>query len=337
MKNRDCGLDFLKFICAFLVVCIHIQFPSLVGKVVTPITRIAVPIFFMITGYYYSFTKKNKARKKQIFKIVKLFIGANIFYFLLELLFCFILKNDIHYFIDNIFNIKTILKFIFFNESPFGGHLWYLGALLYVLLIIWFIDSIGSIKKIYFLIPFLLLTDLVFGKYSLLFFGKEFPYILVRNFLFVGLPYFLIGDMLYNYKPKMKTKYLLLFSVLFLILTLTERYFLGIYNLNATRDHYFSTTFLAIFVFLLVFKLGDKIKSTKGQKLSFLVSKLSLGIYIIHPLFIKIFNIVIYQLSENKYLLYILNYLVPFIIFGVSAFIVYLFMILKEKNKKPIK
>ena len=54
-KNRNLGVDILKFLCAFLVVMIHAPIQG-VSQYTTPIARIAVPIFFMITGYYYSIT-----------------------------------------------------------------------------------------------------------------------------------------------------------------------------------------------------------------------------------------------------------------------------------------
>ncbi len=52
-RVRYDGLDVLKCICAFLVVCIHAAFLGDVGKIVEVIARIAVPIFFMITGFFY--------------------------------------------------------------------------------------------------------------------------------------------------------------------------------------------------------------------------------------------------------------------------------------------
>lgn len=57
--NRKVGLDFLKFICSFMIICIHIPFPEPLGTIFTPITRIAVPIFFMITDYFYSLTRET--------------------------------------------------------------------------------------------------------------------------------------------------------------------------------------------------------------------------------------------------------------------------------------
>jgi len=44
-KNRIHGLDALKGLCAFLVVCIHKPFPSTFGEYFTALTRGAVPIF----------------------------------------------------------------------------------------------------------------------------------------------------------------------------------------------------------------------------------------------------------------------------------------------------
>lgn len=52
--ERQDAFDILKAVCAFLIVCIHIPFPGAAGAYFTALTRIAVPIFFMITGYFYS-------------------------------------------------------------------------------------------------------------------------------------------------------------------------------------------------------------------------------------------------------------------------------------------
>ena len=52
MQTRNTGIDILRFICAFLVVCIHAPFPGIIGGCVKAVSRIAVPIFFMSTGYF---------------------------------------------------------------------------------------------------------------------------------------------------------------------------------------------------------------------------------------------------------------------------------------------
>ena len=62
-----------------------------------------------------------------------------------------------------------------------------------MLIIMHIFDKLKIEKCLVFAAPFLLMGDLILGKYSVLLLGREFPYILVRNFLFVGIPYFCIG------------------------------------------------------------------------------------------------------------------------------------------------
>ena len=77
-QSRADNIDILKVICAFLIVCIHVPFPGRVGAYFTSLTRIAVPIFFMITGYFYSDTVARHKEKQQIKKIFCLVVEANI-------------------------------------------------------------------------------------------------------------------------------------------------------------------------------------------------------------------------------------------------------------------
>ena len=79
-------------------------------------------------------------------------------------------KNIIHY-LQSTITLKNIIKFVVFNESPLGIHLWYLGAVFYVLLIVFFLDKLKRRKILYSLIPFLLIIELVFGKYSMIIFN----------------------------------------------------------------------------------------------------------------------------------------------------------------------
>ena len=122
--KRNYGLDFLKCLCAFMVVCIHVPFPGIVGKAVIPVCRIAVPLFFMITGYYYSHTSSKKKELKQIGKIFRLVVLANTVYFVFSAMKCFVSGDSLPSFLRSALSIKSILKFVLLNESPFGLHLW---------------------------------------------------------------------------------------------------------------------------------------------------------------------------------------------------------------------
>ncbi len=323
--KRNYGLDFVKFICAFMIVCIHAPFPGLMGSIVVPLCRIAVPLFFMITGYYYSHIKETKREVKQITKILRLFVSANILYFIFSMLIKCINGKSVSAFISGVFNIKTLVKWSVFNESPFEAHLWYLGAILYVLLIIFVFEKKWNRKCLYPVVPLLLIVDLVFGKYSVLLLGRTFSYIMVRNFMFVGLPYFLIGDMLYNYNIKIKVKNNLFLIFLFICTTLIERYLLGRFGLNAIRDHYISTTFLCVSVFMLAVRFENKANKKWYDSLCFVGSKLSTGIYILHPMFINIMS----EYAFGK----VYDYSYPFLIFGLSILASWLLHVVSYRFK----
>ena len=139
--ERNHGLDFLKALCSFMVICIHAPFPDIIGNIITPLTRIAVPLFLMITGYYYSCVTERKNEKKQLIKILRLFVGANFLFFAWSLLTSCLSGDSLITNISNMFSMKSILKFVLLNESPFAVHLWYLGAILYVLLIIYVFEK----------------------------------------------------------------------------------------------------------------------------------------------------------------------------------------------------
>lgn len=320
MKNkRYSGLDILKFICSFLIICIHVPFPGSFGKYFCALCRVAVPIFFMITGFFYDDTKKHNKEKNQIYKIFKLLFFSNVVYLIFNVIIS-ILNNSLKQYILTNISLKSILNFVLFNESPFGLHLWYLGAIFYVLIIYLFLEKIfgkNSKKIFYILTPFLLVGDLIFGKYSILLFNREFSYIFVRNFLFVGIPYFSIGMFIKEKINKIKSinniKYIILIFI-FIITTFLERFILDRCSLNATRDHYISTTLLSIVLFI-YFIYNDKFKLNFIKNIG---KNLSTFIYIIHPMIIILFNSFLQKLNIGNYYLYVYSIIIFIISIVIS-------------------
>ena len=142
------------------------------------------------------------------------------------------------------------------------------------------------------------MTDLVFGKYSLLILNREYPYVLLRNFLFVGLPYFLIGAYIKQSvdKTQRKTEVLLGGVFLFSFTSIIENRLLIVLGLNSERDHYLSTTFLAVLLFLLFLNRMQK----KTTALSEMGARDSLYIYILHPIWIYFFRMVNGKMPESR-------------------------------------
>lgn len=123
MNYRRCeSLDVLKTISAFLIVCIHAPFPGIVGEYLIAIARIGVPIFFMITGYFYDCITERGREKQQIKKIFILLVVSNLLYFVKDLIASCVNGNLCTY-INEQLSINRILHFLLLNESPFAGHL----------------------------------------------------------------------------------------------------------------------------------------------------------------------------------------------------------------------
>lgn len=186
MKQRNYSIDILKFILAGFVVFLHTNFKG--HDAIQPFTRCAVPCFLMISGFLlYSGEGIGQERLiRNIKHILHILLWSTLLFFVYKEAWS-IVHGELF-----VPSLRQWFFFIIFNENPFAGHLWYLGAYLYVLLIMLIVDRHKLWRYMLWLTPLLLMGDLVFGKYSLLL-GREFPFVYVRNFLFVGIPYFMLG------------------------------------------------------------------------------------------------------------------------------------------------
>lgn len=329
MKNRINSIDIIRVVAAFFIICIHCH--AFYGNdFIIPISRIAVPLFLMISGFFWTFGEKE-SRKKQVVYVVVLALSANGIYLAYKIFLSLFFGGTISM-LKDVFSINSILNFVIFNESPVGYHLWYLSALLYCLLIYDFFEFINMQKILYFSIPILLATDLIFGKYSVLISGKDFPHIYVRNFLFVGMPYFGIGNLLSKYKEnitKINDFLIISLMVLFTFTTFAEKFFLITVNANASREHYISTTLLSVLLFVYALKHPLDNKNKVVDKMALLGRKYTLAIYIIHPIIIQIIDKIIERTNLIIQKLY--YYTEPIVIFFVTLTYAIFYFYLKDK------
>ena len=181
----------------------------------------------------------------------------------------------------NIINWKAIRSFILLNWNPFGPHLWYILAYLYVLIVMLFVNRFRLWKLCFCLVPVLLLVNLVIGKYDVLIFNQNFDYRIARNFFSTGIPYFALGCLVkkhWNTLCSIKPKLVIIGMCLMIFILYLEYFLLKNFNLDSKGDIYFTTTFLALIVFL----ASLLIKQTKPNVWSKLGEEYSLYIYIFH-------------------------------------------------------
>lgn len=321
-------LNIMKTIAAFFVVTIHVHFPGNLGESFICIARFAVPFFFMISGFFSFYGNKKMTREKfdrkasYILRILVLSCAFSaIFYSLLS-------SDYIPKLLGNITSPKHMLTFLLFNNtSCFAEHLWYLSALLYCIIIFYFLDKLSLTKKLRIPIILLFFVGIVIREVSVLTDilpnTDSMPY-LIRNFVFIGLPFFYLGHLIREYEEKLKKLPYILLAALIIIGTLMS---LADHFFHIKKSAYIGT-FIAVFaLFILLIKAEDKFKYEKLERLN---GKYSLYIYIFH--------VAIWQLLKHLNIFSKINpFIAPIVIFALSfilaAVITNVTKLIKSKKK----
>ena len=220
MKNVElkqgsiASLYVLKAICAFLVVVIH--FPMKYGYYFYPIVRIAVPCFFMISGYFLYNDNREKMLtnlKRALRKTLKVTIFAYAFYILTAAFISLIFGGRVNFGLGlELIKSCSWITFILAGPQIGAGHLWYLVAYIETLLVIWLFARLRKgFQWLYLIVPIGLIVNILCGRYSfiipiddpiMLDVTKE---IVARNFLTIGIPAFAIGMWLKQHQEQILT------------------------------------------------------------------------------------------------------------------------------------
>lgn len=289
-KNRCYGLDFLKYFCCLLVIFIHMDLPQAMEWGVLPLTRVAVPIFFMITGYFYEQTCQKGREGKQIKKVFWLAVGANALHLGWALAKLILNGESLVNYLKGFLQKDALLNFLVFNQPPYRISLWYINGLLILLIVVFLLQKAGvqSLKKLYLLIPMLLVVNLLLGTYSFVFFDADIPLCYTRNGMLCGLPYFLLGDFINHYKIRLKNPLLVVGIIVFSFFSVIECCILREKGLLLKADHLFGTFFLVVFIFSWFVNNEPWLSNKKIVCLvAGLGAKYSFVIYIIHSIFIE--------------------------------------------------
>ena len=343
-NSRIIGLDVLKCLCIAFVVFLHTgMLKESFQTNLEPIGRFAVPCFFMITGFFYNTTVRNGKELKQIKKIFVLIIIVNLV--LLALNIIYIGDGAIDWIIS-CFSKSKIFSLVVFNEGIITGHygsnhVWYLNALLYVLIIAFVLRKLKLIRVLYYLTPILLITGFILECFSKPLFGVSFSdsdrYYIYRNFLTVGIPYFCIGNLLNEFDliTKLKPKRLLLIICTLITIALSylefrvELYF----NLSTNGEFFIVTPLCAVCVFSLFCCLFEG-ENTNGfsRVLALIGRKYIVWIYLFHLPIIVIIGDMLPNLgivSSNRIIISVLTLALSLI---VAALVEYMISVFKQKR-----
>lgn len=300
-SQRVIGIDILRVFCVFFVICLHTEIlNSVFGINFEPVSRFAVPCFFMISGFFYRTTVKRKKEFAQIKKVIMLIIVSNAAMILLNFVYYLSHNKSVVKWFFSLFSFSKILNCLVFNVNFVTGyvetaHLWYLNALLYVLIIAAVLRKLGAFKVLYYLTPVLLAGGLIVECFSEQIFGVNFSetksFFYYRNFLTVGIPYFCIGNLLNTYQHKLKVSnfLLLIMSAFFIALSVFEMCVSNYLSLSSNGEFFLTTPFCSVCVFLFFMRFFESKNNRLLNVVSVIGKKYVVWIYVFqYPIIIII-------------------------------------------------
>jgi surface polysaccharide O-acyltransferase-like enzyme len=339
--ERIYSIDFIKCFAIFAVVVLHI-FPldGFTGYfIIDNIARFAVPFFFAASGYFFAQKMIQKEAsiaylKRYVIKLSKLYFVWLIFYTFYDVFLIILKETKVKESLIKYFDQFTLLNLFYYGKGTSGYQLWFLTALIWSAIIVYFFCRIGKVNLL-FAVSLILNVIGLFGQAYTMFF--EMPINNTRDALFFGLFYTTLGVVFaVNTKFKKLRKisgitYLGLAMICTLIQVM-EGYLLD-KVLNGSHGEYFLSTIL-VTAFLFFFALNNK-HVGKGLWIT-KVGGNALGIYIIHVFFLDLINNVLAYadlkqvLSENL----IWNVFYTLFIFTISYYTYHFLQQIKSELKE---
>lgn len=282
-KQNRC-LNCEKGIACLLVIVLHCEFPTFIGSIINIVARIGVPLFFIISGFFLYSGDYDKVARRLPLKI-KRTINIVIVYYVLNICYevivnCMLLKEQT---IKEVFSVmsdrKSLYESIFWNRTIIGVGGWFLPALLFCYIIMWFINKYVLYKYAYVMIIPLFTCYFLISRFSFL------PVWYSRNYLFMGLPFVVAGHYLACKVDEINKienwKLFLLFSFGG-ILGCVER-FTGGYDL------YLGVIIMVFVAFIFAVNNEDY---TMNKHLEYIGENLYLYCYLLHPFAIHMFTLI---------------------------------------------
>jgi len=286
-SSRNHAIDLMRLVMAFLVVTIHYPFAGKAGNVFITFGKTAVPFFLVVCGYmlYRDSIKETMTRLvKQTRRILIFFLASNLFYAAAVALYDKVVEGKVN--MRPYFTSKAMKDFLLYNFSPFSEHLWYLGSLLYALVILIVLNKLRFLKPALYLGPVLIAAYVVLSHMGI---GEPYQ---LRNAILVGLGYTMTGMLIRRYEKKILSLKALpaILGILAIGASIAAVIELNTYK-KGVAVPFVGCEILTITIVLLCLRFPNFGEGTYAEKLG---RTCSLPIYIMH-----IFTLMVFDMTKN--------------------------------------
>ena len=300
-KQRNTTLDILKAFACVHVVMIHAVFPDPVRLGVRSSGCFAVPLFFCISGYFFSSHKTPDASSiaRKLRHIVGLIFASEVFYIVFAILYHGLWNQDnLNNFWVAYFKQGWIEKYFISNQPPAYAHLWFLYALatLYIVSLV-FLNTRRRIHIAYLTIPVSLITIILLQEFGFLHIirntfripGRVSDLLRSSFFFYRALPFFLFGILLKEMEVKnkrllqptpAKLRLFPLLMIVFQICAVVEGYAFSI-----AQFYLGSMLLMATMMIYAIMR-----PNVHCKPMEFIGDKLSTYVYILHVAVMKIWD-----------------------------------------------
>ena len=338
-QKRNVWLDLFRYLLAFMVVCIHFD-KEIFGFNIKPLCRLAVPMFFMISGFFASAeNKENEIEKAKngIKRTLKYYLIGVVIAILYDVIPNITNGQKLNEIVMEVFNKDMFFNFFVLNKPlslTGAGVLWFLNALIVVQTFHYIMLKFFNTKIYKYLIPVCVFLFMYPAYCTKLFSTFVIPVVYRRNWMFLGLPCFAIGFLLSKFLKRRRNDNLTYAIIsLFAALVFWGLSFLEFYCL-VDLSYYISSLFAAVFFLIFFDYLSKRQKiSDKETKFSnFFYYWIGAGgafyIYITHCLVGDLLKVCI----KSSFLLNILIFVCCFVIYEIFFLSVKMFKYLKSKK-----
>lgn len=287
---RNQSMECCKLVASFFVVFIHARFPGDLGGLMDCLGHFAVPLFFMISGYFnYRASGEDVTRRTiHIVKLLLLGTGAHLLYG------CVATElnggSTIMYLRSMIPGPGELIELLVLHKHPIAGHLWYLNALIVCYLVFllytrfWDRDTIDY--RPFYGLCLCLFTVCFVCEVILPVAGGEVPYLVCRNGWLIGLPMFAAGLFLHEYQDRIFRVFR--FTAKTFLLLILGGLLLSVLQWKASRIGLLPFGMLLTIPGLMLFLVSHPrvpVRSEKAQRAVLKCGPLSTWIYLFHLIF----------------------------------------------------
>lgn len=280
-KSRS-GVDIAKYVASLCIVAAHVYITSPITNsvslfLVNSVFRLIVPFFFCCTGYFLE--QKGITNRDVVFPYVKKLLKT---YFIWSLVY--IPMEILKMAGTNTLNAYNIIEYLHMCvvQGTFV-HLWYFPATIFAVLLLHFMLKKMSIKGVFCIAVLLYFVGMLGETYAgimpalpqwanALMDTYKIIFLDTRNGLFFGMPFVLMGVVVFKYQDTLKKITPLPWLLISTVFVCLETYFLGKFSLALDYNTMFFVLPATLFLFCVaLFAPGTKNNYLKLRSLSSLI------------------------------------------------------------------